>query len=287
MPKPPIPDGLYVSVSQMKAFLKCPAFYTFKYVLAELPAFVPVNLAFGAAVHSALAAYYLELKATGQPLAREHLLETFRDAWGEAVDGPVPLQPDDEDEGSLDQLTDKGVSMLHAFDEHARRQGPVDVDAVEHSFSVPLHDPSSGEVLDEVLIGTMDLIIRTRTSRTIVEHKTSAKKYGADQLRWDLQPTAYKLAARESGLGSLGLVYQVLTKTKVPAIQVAEVVRTEADELDFLRTVVGVLAAVNAGVDYPVRGWACRTCPFAHACAAVQRRTRSTCQRPAAPSQQY
>jgi len=38
------------------------------------------------------------------------------------------------------------------------------------------------------------------------------------------------------------------------------------DEDDFLRTAVGVLRAVDAGVAYPVRGWQCRGCQFAHAC---------------------
>ena len=48
--------------------------------------------------------------------------------------------------------------------------------------------------------------------------------------------------------------------------KIAEVSRDEHDEADFLKTVVGVLRAIEAGVDYPVRGWACRSCPFAHAC---------------------
>ena len=62
------------------------------------------------------------------------------------------------------------------------------------------------------------------------------------------------------------LKFQVLTKTKVPAVQVAEVDRTSRDEDDFLRTVGGVLRAIDAGVSYPIRGWACRSCQFAHAC---------------------
>lgn len=268
MPRPEMPDGLYVSVSQVKAFLKCAAFYTYKYVRGEAPAFVPVNLAFGAAVHTALAAYYLELKTTGSRLARDLLLDTFRTAWAEAADGPVPLQPDEEDEASLDQLTDKGVSMLHAFYEHAGRESEFVVESVERSFSVPLRDPSSGEILEEQLIGTVDLIIRSGEQRTIVEHKTASKKYGLEQLRWDQQPTAYKLAARASGLGEVRLRYQILTKTKVPAIQVAEVERNAQDELDFMKTVVGVLRAIDVGVDYPVRGWACRSCPYRHVCEA-------------------
>ena len=49
-------------------------------------------------------------------------------------------------------------------------------------------------------------------------------------------------------------------------MQVADVERGPRDEDDFLRTAVGVLRAVDAGVAYPVRGWACKGCQFAHAC---------------------
>jgi CRISPR/Cas system-associated exonuclease Cas4 (RecB family) len=63
-----------------------------------------------------------------------------------------------------------------------------------------------------------------------------------------------------------GLRLQVVTKTKVPVVQVADVERGPRDEDDFLRTAVGVLRAVDAGVVYPVRGWACKGCQFAHAC---------------------
>jgi hypothetical protein len=63
----------------------------------------------------------------------------------------------------------------------------------------------------------------------------------------------------------VGLRLQVVTKTTLPVVQVAEVERGPRDEDDFLRTAVGVLRAVDAGVAYPVHGWACRGCQFAHA----------------------
>ena len=60
--------------------------------------------------------------------------------------------------------------------------------------------------------------------------------------------------------------FQVVTKTKVPAVQVADIHRDEQDEQDFLRTAGGVLKAIDAGVSYPLRGWQCRTCPFQDPC---------------------
>jgi putative RecB family exonuclease len=264
LPRPAMPDGLYTSVSQMKCWLRCPRQFELKYVRGVPPAFVPVNLAFGSAIHEALAAHYGEMKSTGSPLRRDLVLDVFRAAWEKAQDGDVPLQSDEDDD--LAQMVDKGVSMLHTFYEHASKAPPFEVEAVEHGFTVPLHDPDTGEVLDEQLVGTMDLIVNEDGRRVVVEHKTAARKYAEDQLRFDLQVSGYKLAAREAGMGEVGLRFQVITKTKIPAVQVADLERNHHDEEDFVRTAVGVLRAIDAGVSYPIRGWPCRGCPYAHAC---------------------
>jgi hypothetical protein len=72
--------------------------------------------------------------------------------------------------------------------------------------------------------------------------------------------------ASKVGLGDVRLRLQVVTKTKLPVVQVADLERGPRDEDDFLRTAVGVLRAVDAGVAYPVRGWACRGCQYSYAC---------------------
>lgn len=263
-------DGLYTSVSQVKCYLRCPRQFELRYIRGEAPAFVPVPLAFGTAFHAALAAFYGEVKASGSPLRRDLVLDTFRSEWARALDGPVPLQVDEEEDSSTDAVIDKGISMLHTFAEHAEKslEGVV-VEAVERSFSVAIRDPDSGDILEEQLVGTMDLVTVEIGRRVVVEHKTAAKKYAADQLRFDIQPTAYKLAARQAGMGEVDLRFQVVTKTKVPAVQIADITRDAQDEDDFLRTAVGVLRAIDAGVSYPIRGWACRGCQYAHACSGA------------------
>jgi len=182
-------------------------------------------------------------------------------AWAKAAEGDVPLQAEDDDDPSA--MIDKGVSMLHAFYEQA---GIPEVVAVEHSFAITLHDVDTGEPLEEQLVGTMDLLIREESRVVVVEHKTAARKYTEDQLRCDFQPTGYQIAARESGLGDVASRFQIVTKTKVPAVQVTNIHRDERDEQDFLRTAGGVLRAIDAGVSYPLRGWRCRGCPYESAC---------------------
>ena len=136
MPRPKMPDGLYVSVSQVKTWLMCPRKYELKYIRGVAPAFVPVNLAFGSAFHEALAGYYNEIKISGIPLRRDLVLDTFRAAWAKAAEGDVPLQADDDD-ADPGAMIDKGVSMLHAFYEQA---GTPVVESVEHGFTITMHD---------------------------------------------------------------------------------------------------------------------------------------------------
>lgn len=262
-----LPEGLYVSVSQIKCWLKCSRQYVLHYVRGVEPAFIPTPLAFGSAFHEALAAFYSELKNTRAPLDREPARDVFRDAWDRAASGPVPLQTDEDDDVSVSALTDKGIAMLDAFLEFAEEAAMQQVvEAVEQPFAVSIHDPDTGEVLEEALVGTVDAVVRENGHRVLLEHKTAARRMGRDQLDFDPQPTAYKYAARTMGLGDVGVRYQVVTKTKSPAIQIEDVVRGAQDEDDLLRTALGVLRSIDAGVDFPVRGWQCRSCAYAHAC---------------------
>jgi hypothetical protein len=76
-------------------------------------------------------------------------------------------------------------------------------------------------------------------------------------------------------MGEVGLRFQICTKVKVRQMQVVDITRDAQDEDDFLRTAGGVLRAIDAGVSYPIRGWACRGCQFAHACRPAQQKLAS------------
>ncbi len=261
-----IGDELYVSISQIKAYLLCPRQFELRYVRGVEPEFVPRALAFGIAFHAALAHHYIDLRDLHVAPTTEKLIETFRRAWALKLDGSVPVQGED-DEPKVDPL-DLAAKMLGKFVENAKAtEQDLVVDAVEQPFSVTLVDPDTGEVLEEKLVGAIDLVAHEGDLTIVVEHKSAAKKYGVDQLRYDLQPTAYQLAMHELGWSPIGLRYQIVTKTKSPQVQIENIVRDQQDEDDFLRVAFGVLKAIDAGVSYPVRGWQCRSCPYQTACA--------------------
>jgi CRISPR/Cas system-associated exonuclease Cas4 (RecB family) len=262
----PVAEGqLIVSVSQVKTWLMCPRKYQLRYVRGLPPAFVPVALAFGNSFHAAVARFYMGVQAGTVP-EFESLLSVFHDIWQQQLDGPVPVQADDEE--ALAGIPDLAARMLRAFYVHAAGT-PVQVEGIEQAFAVDLHDPDTGEVLDEKLVGFFDLVLRENKRRVIVELKTAAKKYTQDQLDFDLQPSAYQFAAEEMGWKGAVVKYAIVTKTKLAAVQEETVVRGPLARDDFLRTTVGVLRAIDAGVAHPMRGWQCRSCPFQAPCQTL------------------
>lgn len=260
-------EGLHVSVSQIRCYLRCPRSFELRYVLGVKPAFRPVPFAFGTSFHAALARFYLGVKEDGAPPPLAVVTDEFRSAWQRELDADVPLQADEDEGADKGALVDKAVGMLGVF--HANAVKNLDgakVEGIEMPFSVPLTDPDTGAELEEHLVGALDLLLRKGRRRQIVEHKTSSRRYGETEIKYDLQPTGYRLAAKGMGLGDVKVTYQIVTKTKTPALQIVDVERDDEDEREFQRVAVGVMRAVDAGAFMPVRGWQCRSCPHAHVC---------------------
>jgi CRISPR/Cas system-associated exonuclease Cas4 (RecB family) len=260
----PRPETLHFSITQMKAWLLCSRKFEYRYVRAVDPEFVPLRLAFGTAFHSALAHHYRAL-AQARTAAAEEVKQRFVDEMNLAKQGRVPLE-DDEEGTSFAEAVSKGGQMLDVALAHPSAQAHVV--SVEESFIVDLYDVESGEVLDEKLLGIIDLVVMEDGHRVLVEHKTSSRKYSPDQLNYDTQLSGYAFAAERLGWGEVGLRFSVVTKTKVPALHVDDVRRDEGDVTDFLRTAVGVLKAIDAGISFPVRGWQCRGCPYRSRCSS-------------------
>jgi len=268
----PVVEGqLIVSVSQLKTWTMCPRKYELHYVRGLPPAFKPVALAFGIAFHAAVGRYYSGIQSKGEAPTLEVIAQTFRDSWQVQLEEKTPpLQVDEEED--LGGIVDLGIKMLGVFHTHAAGR-VVQVDSIEEPFAVDLHDPESGEILEEKLVGFFDLVLREQERRVVVELKTSARRYTQDQVAFDLQPSAYKFATEEMGWAGATLRYAIVTKTKSPVVQEEELLRGPLARDDFLRTAVGVLRAIDAGVSFPLRGWQCRTCPFKVPCETLGSRS--------------
>ena len=144
---------------------------------------------------------------------------------------------------------------------------PERVLGVEVPFVLEVVHPVTGETASMPLIGAMDAIVVNQGKTEVWELKTGKKRWSADQLEYDPQPTAYRMAARELGHEDAEVKLLLTTKTSKPDVQVEKLVRRRGDEREFAETVLEVLHAVKAGVDVRIRGWPCRSCAFAAVCA--------------------
>lgn len=251
-------------MSQMKSWIRCPKAFTYRYVEGAEPELLPMPLAFGIAFHAALGHHYGGLMR-GQLVTLTEAKQRFVDSMTLAKEGPVPLQLDEP--SSFGDALAKGLQMLDVTLSHPSAL-PEKVLGVEQRFIVDLHHPDTGEVLEEKLLGVLDLVVEEDGHRVLVEHKTASKKYGPNELNFDTQLSGYAYAAGKMNWGEVALRFQVTTKTKIPALQLEDVRRDDGDQADFLRTAVGVLKAIDAGISFPIRGWACKSCPYRRRCEA-------------------
>jgi hypothetical protein len=254
----------HTSVSAISCYVRCPAAYEHRYLLRTPPSHRPAALAFGSAVHSALAVFYEHLRDHGEKPPVEQLHDTFSGRMDvEVADTSIPLKFDEGQDAG--QQKDLGVAMLTAFHE----QGLVPdgrVVGVEVPFSVDVADPETGVVGEVPLVGAVDAIVVHGGRHLLLEHKTAAKRFTKDRLEYDFQPSAYVHASRSLGILRPGVAFQVLLKGRRPSVEVLPLVRTDAHVLEMLAAVTAVQRGIAAGVFFRNRGWACSDCGFGYRC---------------------
>jgi len=256
-------EELHVSVSQVRCYLRCPRQYHYRYVLGVESEFAPASLVLGSAVHEGLAAHYRSVMQTSESPEMDVCMAAFHATMVSFRRKGLSIQDTGVD------LEAQGTALLRVFYESVYQEPPVVV-GVEVPFGIEIHDPATGEVLEERLVGAFDLVTEEQGRKIIGEHKTAAKKWSDAEVRFDPQLSAYKLAAKKLGMGDAGLRLQQLIKTKVPKVAMVDVERGDRDIQDFLAIVVGVLRAVDAGCFYPVRTCKCSGCPFQRRCGSKQ-----------------
>ncbi len=249
---------LHCSVSQVRSFLGCPRRFEMRYILGAEPEHRSANLVLGSAVHEALAAYYRKYGAMRVPTAEE-ILAAFSDAFDEeAVKEPAILLDDGQ---TLGALKDEGARLVAAF--LADVKPPDRVFSVESAFAMDVTSPETGEILQEQLVGYLDAVVEDAGKLVVLEHKTAARAWSADQLEYDLQVSLYQAVT-----GADLVRLQVMTKTRVAKMLVHDLVRTDKAQVEAVEVVCKVLTAIRAGAFWRARGWQCKECEFRARCAA-------------------
>ncbi len=250
----------HLSPSSIKTFLSCPRKYRFRYVDRAEPAFRAVALAVGSAFHDAIG-HWLSALALGHAIHRVAVQEHFDAALKRQIDrdGP-PILFDDEE--TPEELAERGRAMVTAFLESV--PAPDEIMGIEVPFELELVDPETGEVFPPI-VGAVDALVRRRRESELWELKTAARRWSDDALVYDLQSTIYRTAMRFR-FPSLEPVLIAVTKAERPQVQVERLARGPSDERDLVATTRGVTRAIEAGVDHPIRSWACKRCEYGGLC---------------------
>ena len=244
-----LPKG-YLSVSQIRTYLKCPRQYEYRYIHG-LRSPVTSSLLIGRSFHKAIETANRVKLEDGEIMAVEDVKDTFSDAW-ESEKAQVEWE-DGEDQG---QLKDSGLAMTsHYYQEVGQKLRPK---LIEQGTTVDIDGVPVKVVIDLV-----------ERDGKIRDFKTAKRAPAKDEADKSIQLSTYAMAYREmTGERESGaqLDYTVNLKTG-PKITHLE---TMIDDNRIERTkalIKGVAQAISSGMFYPVEeGFACSFCVFKDIC---------------------
>lgn len=246
----------HLSASQINEYLKCPRKYCYHHI-EEIPVlFKSASLAFGSAIHSALA-FLMQEKMNNNGVDLKKLLSIFRADWEAQKCGEIKFS---NGENEVEYL-EKGVSLLKlAFEEFKG----VKVKAVEFQFKAPLFDLETGqEIIPIPVEGFIDLIIEPDI---IVEFKTGVRKWDETALKTNIQLSLYHYAYSVLYGRAPSLQVTLLLKQKTPKIEHYQPTRSSQEIRWSLNLIKEVYESIQKESFYPNPAWWCSDCEYAELC---------------------
>lgn len=198
------PDRTVLTYSALNTFRNCPRKYQLRYIEHLRRPDRPDSLAFGSVIHHALERWYAT--SADDP----HRLLTVLDE----IDARYPLRDADPQERHRWHLA------RAMFEGYAARYPtePFEVVEVEKEFAAEIRNPETGRTSQTfVMAGKVDGIVKLEGELYLLEHKTAASITGdyLDRLWTDTQIALYCHYLRELGYPIVGVIYNVLLKTRL------------------------------------------------------------------------
>ena len=142
---------------------------------------------------------------------------------------------------------------------------------VNEAFAVPLID-AQGNVLEKPLIGEIDCVVSHDGETTLVDWKTSARRWPKDQADKSLQPTAYLYAYQQLRDMTPVMRFDVVVKNKTPVVEQYITTRTPDQFLRMVELFKAVERMIAAEHFLPSeQSFYCGGCPHHAACKAWHR----------------
>ncbi|MBI4100611.1 ATP-dependent helicase [Candidatus Microgenomates bacterium] len=169
---------LYLSYSQIEAFMNCPLHYKLKFIL-KIPTPPSSAQSFGISLHAALRDFY-RLKITDKNPGEEKLLALLKENWvGEGY----------KSKKHEDLLFQQGERFLHEF-WLKTKDSQITPLALEKSFVFPLRSFR--------VVGRLDRVDSLGDGKIeIIDYKTGSRPPSQKEVDQNLQLTIYALAATE------------------------------------------------------------------------------------------
>ena len=260
----------YWSQSRVQSFMICSLRFAFQYIYKLEPEHTSAALAFGSAVHRTLEMMHLH-KRDGALLSDNEVRDLFGEVWSREVSETEQLKFKDGQDA--ESCRSQGMDIVSVFSENMGNE--EEIVSVSEAMAVPLV-AADGTILEDPLIGEADLVVKRGGDKVVVDWKTAARKWSANQADTQLQPTAMLYSWHHTHGGLPDFEYRIVTKAKTPAYQLALTSRTPDDFDRMVEKIRAVDRAAKAEAFIPNDGcFACADCPFAGACKRwVQDRTK-------------
>ncbi len=258
-------DRPHWSFSSLNQILNiCSLQYYFQRVARIAPAFTPLPLSFGSAVHRALEYINRIRMEPGADLPdAEEGRGLFARIWERQLEQDADIRFGDKH--SPESCRDEGAGLIECFIK------AVDPDervlSVSETFALPIVD-AAGESLENPLVGEIDCVAERGGRPVLIDWKTAARRWPQTQADKSLQATAYSYAyGRLHGCGLPGFRFDVLVKNNTPVFQQLETRRSEDDVARFAALARQAERIVAGELYYPSEhGFACGGCQFAGPC---------------------
>jgi len=242
----------YLSHSRLSRYLHCPEQYRLYYIENLRPKHVSANLAFGQAVHEALAELF---RTGGEPVKR------FQEQWRIAQEMELDYGARD----SWEKLKTTGEILLARFAAE-ERPNLSEIAAIEKVFELGISN------LDLPFVGIIDLVATFSGKKTVIDFKTAAQSFDDHEVVLSDQLSAYQLA--EPSAQQVALC--VLIKAKVPKIEWHLTNRTPQQLTEYLAKAGLIAREITAGHFYKRPGKWCAWCDFLPVCTGDMKQAGET-----------
>ena len=264
----------HLSYSALNTYINiCQLQYYFRYIAKAESERISAALPFGSAFHSALSEQAQAAKK-GQLMSAEQMKEVFVTYFRSNCDTSVNViykKGENED----DLITTAGQMMETVTKEWCDYWN---IEAVAYPFSINILGVSLP------LIGEIDMIVKEDlpfseepTETCLVDFKTAARMWPDGKAHRDLQATTLIYAYEKLTGTRPTFRFDVITKTKKPAVKHFYTTRLPDDFHRLEKLVQTACHAIDAGIFLPNEtSFACSSCPYAGSCRAWHTQSTTT-----------